>query len=425
MERRSTTTYLVAAAVAMLPFMQALTVDVGFPLKIYEVILVSAVLLLLLQKTYLRSTYFVSATALSLVLWLVAVFSVAAPLLVAGIPDGVEGARFGALGDSVAKVLYFLFVIFAYVVIYQEARRAPDFIIKAWLVGGVLASLYLFYATASSLLGMPPAMLPGMDSHQLMNIGGYVFVRSGTFDEGNFAALYFLFSVGFALIQRKHLLAFMFSVAVLATLSTIGLIGLVILSLLWVAFPASGSPRHNRFAWAASFAVVIVSLTASGYFQYIVEEKFSADNPGSYADRANDIGTAWAMFLDRPLLGVGLAQYGHHFHDYSVSDILVDTHAGKRIPNNVYLEFLAETGIIGFTLFVSLLFVWARQSFRRPAGRPLAYAGVAALIVLNAFPTFSLMYFWAFWALTGAVNDGLSKEQQARTQGLQHVEVRS
>ena len=61
--------------------------------------------------------------------------------------------------------------------------------------------------------------------------------------------------------------------------------------------------------------------------------------------------TAYRIFLDNKLLGVGPRQYRNTCQDYKVSEYSCETH-----PHNTYLELLSESGIFGF-LTVFILFI--------------------------------------------------------------------
>ena len=69
---------------------------------------------------------------------------------------------------------------------------------------------------------------------------------------------------------------------------------------------------------------------------------------------------AWHMFLDRPLLGCGFAQYREVMPEY-LADRSTDLPLEKVRPfvqHNVFLALLTETGLIGVGLFVAVLLWW-------------------------------------------------------------------
>ena len=63
--------------------------------------------------------------------------------------------------------------------------------------------------------------------------------------------------------------------------------------------------------------------------------------------------TAYRIFLDNKLLGVGPRQYRNTCQDYKVSEYSCETH-----PHNTYLELLSESGIFSFlTVFILFLLI--------------------------------------------------------------------
>jgi len=93
----------------------------------------------------------------------------------------------------------------------------------------------------------------------------------------------------------------------------------------------------------------------------------------SFGERRLFTATAWRMFADAPLMGVGAGNYGHHFVDYSqqvgMETRLYVTPAEGYFPHNLYLEVAAETGLAGLAPFVLALavcfeYLWrARRSW--------------------------------------------------------------
>tara|TARA_B100001996_G_C18357714_1_gene476542 strand:+ start:58 stop:606 length:549 start_codon:yes stop_codon:yes gene_type:complete len=68
----------------------------------------------------------------------------------------------------------------------------------------------------------------------------------------------------------------------------------------------------------------------------------------------NHILSSWKIFLDNPIIGSGPNTFRKicHIDDYNINSYACSTH-----PHNLYLQLLAETGIVGFFfLFISLLY---------------------------------------------------------------------
>jgi O-antigen ligase len=97
-------------------------------------------------------------------------------------------------------------------------------------------------------------------------------------------------------------------------------------------------------------------------------------------------------------LGVGLSQFGYFYNSYQTLGILGIAETVKLIPNNIYVELLSELGIIGFLIFTSFLFQVYRR-LRFPELTPLRLTFITMLFVWNAFPTYTMMFLWAFLGL--------------------------
>ena len=100
---------------------------------------------------------------------------------------------------------------------------------------------------------------------------------------------------------------------------------------------------------------------------------------------------AWKMFLDRPVLGCGYAQYGTEHKNY-VSDR--STHLALErgrgyIPHNAALCLLTETGLIGLGLFATMFLLWGLDAWRLWSDPALPLwarqQGLLMLIVLVAY----------------------------------------
>jgi O-antigen ligase len=140
-----------------------------------------------------------------------------------------------------------------------------------------------------------------------------------------------------------------------------------------------------------------------------------------FAERVVFWQAGWKVFNEHPIIGVGLGNAGYHFpetmSDYGLRLIEVNDLLSKSasLPNtkSLWVRLLAETGIVGFALFITWLFVlWAgtgrlRQS-THPVQRIVALAARFVLLglLIEGFSvdTFALPYFWVtFGLLTAAL----------------------
>jgi hypothetical protein len=393
------------AVVATLPFAYALTLNLRFPFKLYELALLlggAAVL----AGGRLRAAPGAARALRALALFAVyaagvLVYRVARPL--ATVESGAFESRFGATGDGVAKYVYLLLAVFAFVLCSYAAYRDERLYVRVWVVGALVAAAYTWLLFAGSALGAPPLLLPGMEKPQYVALGGRLFIRSGTFQEGNYLGLYLVCSVAVAIYGRRFVAAALLSATTLVTFSTVNVIALAVLWL-GVGWSAATSRREaaSRAAAVLTFAVAAVAsllaVATTGYATEIVYAKLGASDSISKIERLDQALAGLRMFLDHPLGGVGLSQYAYHYPVYQITGAFNDGEHLKIIANNVYVELLAETGIVGALLFVAFLVGIARRA--RARGLAALWWGlVAMLLVFNAFPTYTIVFLWAYWAL--------------------------
>ena len=99
-------------------------------------------------------------------------------------------------------------------------------------------------------------------------------------------------------------------------------------------------------------------------------------------------GAAWSLFLSSPMSGVGYGSFGLR----DQRDFVLAGFGGDSTPyhaHNIYLNALAETGVIGLILFVALLIVvtrvsWKSHSLAMRSGSSLAggfHLGVTMAII--------------------------------------------
>jgi len=106
----------------------------------------------------------------------------------------------------------------------------------------------------------------------------------------------------------------------------------------------------------------ILTLTEINLFQDpsapIVDESFRG--------RTSENIVAWQMFLDHPAFGVGLNNYGMHYQEYS-RELGIDPRRETRDPASLYLQLLADQGLVGtaaFILFFISVFVRLFKAYR-------------------------------------------------------------
>jgi O-antigen ligase len=127
----------------------------------------------------------------------------------------------------------------------------------------------------------------------------------------------------------------------------------------------------------------------------------------------------WHIFNDYPIIGVGLGNAGFYFVDhmpaagwgsYEIRDVVYRNGALANIKS-FWVRLLAETGIVGFMLFLSWYYLLWRSSrttqhSRDPVLKMVALAGQLALIAFLvegfSIDSFALPYLWVITGLISA-----------------------
>lgn len=126
-------------------------------------------------------------------------------------------------------------------------------------------------------------------------------------------------------------------------------------------------------------------------------------NDGSSFNRITTYQQSLSLFSENIWLGRGVGSFG--ILTTPAADIETK---GYATVNNEYLEILAETGAIGFILFVLFLVYFSKEIYVKTKKMPersrigifaLTLAALAIIIQYNFFSTLYIIYIWAFLAL--------------------------
>ncbi len=222
--------------------------------------------------------------------------------------------------------------------------------------------------------------------------------------------------------ERRRTLRLLTALLVLALVSGImltfsrgGTIAIVVLALALVPLKYV-RPRH-AFVVLALAAVTVVAAFPDYVRRMVTVGDIQADRfrsaDVSIKQRRTIVEAGLQVFLDHPLLGVGVGHAPDYLAEYGNRSgyARLPKHIGSH---NMYLEILAETGVLGGAAFALILIVLVRRMLRLrkyySARRP-EYAhtlaslllGIVAFLVTGVFLHMAYArYFWLLLALCGA-----------------------
>jgi O-antigen ligase len=153
-------------------------------------------------------------------------------------------------------------------------------------------------------------------------------------------------------------------------------------------------------------AAAVFLLTRSGLFPFTLGERISrtfdsAERASLIDDRARLASAGLRAFRDSPFVGTGLDNFRHLAPLYAEGTTL-------QAPHNLWIQFLAQVGIVGtiaFAWFVVWWFAALLTAHRRaldPRDRDLTWAFVASMAaVMTIFMTTPILNDRHYWLLLG------------------------
>lgn len=394
-----------------LPFTQALTLNIGFPLKISELLLLLILFLYLFKGSISKQHLFnikQNKILLLLLLWVVLSFLVNS-FWKYDYPLKDVPYRISALGDSFLRLGYvFLCIMVFFFGLFFFSNKGTS-ILKYWISGAIIAAVYSWYLFVFSALDLPYIKLFGMESSPQQLYG---IIRCGTFKEGNFFGLFLILSAAISFHKNNNNVGWFLLTTIVTTMSTISIVSAC--AFLIYMF------RKKLFKGKVLIIyplilILILSFSQTDFFATYVEKKIF--QPVSHLTTANfskvdrylTSRIAFKQGVDNPVLGVGPYNYALHYDYYNDYKKVVknpskwfDNYIARKnkrgIPNNVYLEVWAEYGIIGF--FLLLLFLIKTFLVSLKIKNDYITAGLIALFVsFNAFPSFIMLFIWVFLSI--------------------------
>lgn len=222
-------------------------------------------------------------------------------------------------------------------------------------------------------------------------IGGVHIMRfTGAHENPNKAAAYMCSALPLGIFAVKHSrglarIAFTLGVIILfvAVFATFSRSVVIAMTAVLVGVAVHELRSHPRSFWLLGVLVALGLMLAPRYYWERV-----GDLPNALRDTSQDwsvytrllaLQTAWEMFLDHPLTGVGLG----NFLGASAYRLFV-----RIVVHNTYLEILVGTGILGLSLFLTLLGSGLRHAVsgarRRWTAHPAWMRSLSYYVMLSA-----------------------------------------
>lgn len=217
--------------------------------------------------------------------------------------------------------------------------------------------------------------------------------------------------------------------AVVVSTSRSGLLGLAVGLIVLIILAGRRDAWRVAVAGAAAiFSVGVLLLASHGSYlgfssgseSPTVFEKPSSvfEDPASVAPRLHSWSDAWGVFRDNPIDGVGPGAFGAALHDKGVA---LDVPEGALKTTNLWVEILAEEGIIGALallawIIVGLSALWRRRHVERLAASVFA-AALASLAMFAFVQTWWVPYRWIVWIIAYSIAFGYGGSRVARRAG--------
>jgi putative inorganic carbon (HCO3(-)) transporter len=286
----------------------------------------------------------------------------------------VLAATFGAREPAAASRALSEFlrngaVVLLIIAIIDSARTLAAAVWAFLLVGGLLASLGVW----QFLTGSYTQQFHGFAQARDQNIAGAAsgYRISGPLPDPNYWAqllvVIAVFAIGRALSPGRRaprlLAACLFVVSTIAVVGTFSRGGLVAL-VLGVAFALwQRRPKVSTLAAVLASVIAGIAVLPSSLQERVLAVAPFLPQSGStgavdpsLAGRLSAQLAGWHMFLDHPVLGVGVEQFTYYYYDYT-RGLGVDTTLNGLPAHNLYLEVLAQAGLVGAAVLVSVIAV--------------------------------------------------------------------
>ncbi|KHK99302.1 hypothetical protein LK09_03175 [Microbacterium mangrovi] len=394
---------LLLLAVVFMPFQYAMTLDVGFPLKISEILIGLAIAVYVLGPRKRRVRWDVASWAvfaMAITLGFSALVNFVPPPSGLSANGYTRGFEFDlALYTGYAALSLTFWSILRRV---DREKTARAIVISIWLCGGAVALQWVAQLTGST------GLIARLGFRTVGVTGDVSSLRSGPFLEGQHLGFYAGAALIVALYRRSYVAAGVAVLCIVYSQSTTAYVGLavgVLAALLLRPKAKYVVPILGTAAFVALVAIIIPGfrnvlgkqLAKLGLTQFAPNYAFATTSLDTRTIKSQ---IAFAMAQDHPLFGVGPGRFGAYFNRYSGEYKLpwiYSTDATRPIAENAYGHVASELGLFALAAFVVLI---VAIILRNRVGSPLllALAGYLAVGVATQ-SSWTFLPIWTFIAL--------------------------
>lgn len=122
---------------------------------------------------------------------------------------------------------------------------------------------------------------------------------------------------------------------------------------------------------------------------------------GSFRGRTSEVIAGWEMFKDHPILGIGAANYPSSYQKYA-QIVGIETRTEEREAHSLYIEIMAETGLLGILTFSGFLIALFRALSNIKSSLRRSYDETEISTYISAVQVSLISYLFASLFLHGA-----------------------
>lgn len=174
--------------------------------------------------------------------------------------------------------------------------------------------------------------------------------------------------------------------------------------------------RKSYGYWIAGIASAIIALLVSVALMggSHLSRFFMSATSSSNTIRLSQYEAAWRSFLENPVVGLGPLQLKYHVKDIKERYDLPHKEYVNEHSHNVFLEMLANVGLLGFVAFIGWLFFWLVELLKKGSlYRQIFVPVVVFILVAGQFEmlfmaqTSTLLYFLYSVSLNESLENGM------------------